>query len=168
MTDRGKARAGVPCPIGRAAEAVGDRWMLLILRHAMVGVTRFDGFRSELGIADNILSNRLGRLVESGLLAKVPYRDGGRTRHEYRLTTAGADILPVLHALAAWGQQHTTSAEPAEPMRVLHRTCGHSIAPDGYCPHCERAVDRAEISWLRPWHSLDPIPLAEPVPEPSA
>ena len=108
-----------PCPIDRAVQIIGDRWMLRILRHATYGVTRFDDFRNQLGIADNILSNRLGCLVESGLLVKVAYRDERRTRHEYRLTRAGADVLPVLHALAGWGQQHTRSAERAEPMRVI-------------------------------------------------
>ena len=84
-----------------AMSRVGDRWTLLILRNANLGTTRFDDFRSELGIADNILSARLARLVQAGLLTRLPYRGTGRTRHEYRLTTAGADMLPVLHALAA-------------------------------------------------------------------
>ncbi|MFC7641932.1 winged helix-turn-helix transcriptional regulator [Streptosporangium lutulentum] len=67
----------VPCPIGRAVGLLGERWTLLILRNANLGTTRFDAFRAELGVADNILSNRLARLVEAGLLARVPYRDGG-------------------------------------------------------------------------------------------
>src|ERR1700753_737155 len=101
-----------PCPIGRAADLLGDRWTLLILRNATVGMSRFDEFKADLGIADNILSTRLSRLVDAGILAKVPYNGGGRTRSEYRLTEAGAEILPVLHALAAWGERFT---EPAEP-----------------------------------------------------
>jgi DNA-binding HxlR family transcriptional regulator len=153
----------VPCPIGRAVDVLGDRWSLLILRNATVGVTRFDQFRSDLGIADNILSNRLNRLVESGLLTRVPYRDEGRTRHEYRLTNAGADLLPVLHALAHWGQQHTSPAEPAEPMQVIHLACGHATSPGDRCDHCERPLPRSEEAWLRPWQSHDPFRLAEPV-----
>jgi DNA-binding HxlR family transcriptional regulator len=144
-------------------DVLGDRWSLLILRNATVGVTRFDQFRDDLGIADNILSNRLNRLVESGLLTKVPYRDDGRTRHEYRLTTAGADLLPVLHALAHWGEQHTSSAEPAEPMQVIHLTCGHTTSPGDRCDHCKRPLPRSEEAWLRPWQSPDPFRLAEPV-----
>src|SRR5262249_51913306 len=115
------------CPIGRATELLGDRWTLLILRNATVGATRFDQFREQLGIADNILSNRLGRLVEHGLLTKVPYRGERRTQHEYRLTRAGADIVPVLHAIAAWGQEHTKPAHRAKPMRVVHAVCGNDI-----------------------------------------
>src|SRR6185437_6288682 len=89
-------RRAPPCPIGRAADVLGDRWTLLILRNATVGMTRFDEFKSDLGIADNVLSTRLGRLVDAGLLTKAPYRHEGRTRYEYRLTEAGADVLPLL------------------------------------------------------------------------
>jgi DNA-binding HxlR family transcriptional regulator len=163
VTSRQPRAADVPCPIGRAVDVLGDRWSLLILRNATVGVTRFDQFRAGLGIADNILSNRLNRLVESGLLTKVPYRDEGRTRHEYRLTNAGADLLPILHALAQWGQQHTSPAEPAEPMQVIHLACGHATSPGDRCDHCDRPLVRGEEAWLRPWQSDDPFPLAEPV-----
>src|ERR1700753_3028119 len=123
MSDQIVPGVDAPCPIGRAAETIGDRWMLLILRHATAGVTRFDDFRQQLGIADNILSNRLGRLVQSGLLVKAAYRDERRTRHEYRLTTAGADLLPVLHALAAWGQQHPGPTRGGSSIRSAARTC---------------------------------------------
>jgi DNA-binding HxlR family transcriptional regulator len=152
----------VPCPIGRAIDVLGDRWTLLILRNATMGVTRFDGLRAGLGIADNILSNRLARLVDAGLLVREPYRDRQRTRHEYRLTTAGADVLGVLHALADWGNEHTEPSEPVEPLRVIHRACGSDLAAGGYCGACERVVERPEIAWIRPWRSPDPLPLAEP------
>lgn len=151
-----------PCPIDRAVELIGDRWTLLILRHATAGVTRFDHFRRELGIADNILSNRLARLVANGLLTKVPYRDERRTRHEYRLTRAGADMLPILHALANWGLRHTRPVRRGRPMRMMHTGCGNDLAPGEYCEHCGRTVDRDEIEWLRPWLSRAPQSLAEP------
>ena len=143
-------RPAPPCPIGRAAEVLGDRWTLLILRNATVGTTRFDDFKSDLGIADNILSNRLGRLVDAGLMTKVPYRDNGRSRNEYRLTSAGADVLPLLHALAAWGQQHTEPGQPAEPMQVIHLACGYPTADERACDHCGQPVERDQEAWLRP------------------
>ncbi|MFG1707809.1 winged helix-turn-helix transcriptional regulator [Nonomuraea sp. M3C6] len=158
-----KTQPSIPCPIGRAVGVLGERWTLLILRNANLGMTRFDAFRAELGIADNILANRLARLVEAGLLVRVPYRDGGRTRQEYRLTAAGADVLPVLRALAVWGQEHTEPYEPTEPMQVIHLLCGQATAPGDICGHCGQPIRRTEEAWLRPWRSDEPYPLAEPV-----
>jgi DNA-binding HxlR family transcriptional regulator len=105
-----------------------------------MGVTRFDDFRAELGIADNILSSRLTRLVDAGLLVRVTYRDQGRTRHEYRLTTAGADVLGVLHALAGWGQEHT------EPMVALRNISSVQRSPRtsvcSMAPFLRKCLDR--------------------------
>jgi DNA-binding HxlR family transcriptional regulator len=156
-------RRAPPCPIGRAVDLLGDRWTLLILRNATVGMTRFDQFKAELGIADNILSTRLGRLVDAGVLTKVPYRDNGRVRHEYRLTGSGADVLPVLHALAHWGQRHTEPGAPACPMQIIHLACGHPTTDERTCDHCGHPVVREEEGWLRPWRSATPFPLAQPV-----
>jgi DNA-binding HxlR family transcriptional regulator len=152
-----------PCPIGRAGSLLGDRWTLLILRDATMGVTRFDAFRDSLRIADNVLSSRLRRLVAAGVLTRLPYRDGNRTRHEYRLTPAGADLLPVLRALADWGDRHTRPAEPAPPMRMVHAGCGGDVGIAGTCAGCGMAVSRRDEAWVRPWRSPDPVPLAAPV-----
>jgi DNA-binding HxlR family transcriptional regulator len=152
-----------PCPIGRAGEVLGDRWTLLILRDATAGITRFDAFRESLGIADNILSARLRRLIEAGVLVKVPYHDGSRTRYEYRLTRAGADLLPVLRALADWGGRHTKPAAAAAPMQMLHVGCGGQVGAGGTCAACGREVAREDEAWLRPWRSDEPVRLATPV-----
>ncbi|GII57107.1 HxlR family transcriptional regulator [Planotetraspora thailandica] len=167
MTARPRGKATGPCPIGRAVGVIGERWTLLILRNATLGTTRFEAFRSELGIADNILSDRLARMVEAGLLARVPYTEGRRVRHEYRLTDAGAGVLPVLHALAAWGEEHTRAGESSPSMRVVHRPCGHATGPGGpraTCDHCGQPIRRDDELWVRPWRSPDPIPLAQPFP----
>jgi DNA-binding HxlR family transcriptional regulator len=160
---RGSAHG--PCPIGRAVDVLGDRWTLLVLRNATLGTTRFDEFKADLAIADNVLSDRLSRLVEHGLLTKRPYRsgDGGRTRHEYRLTAAGADILPVLHALQGWGAAHTDPKQPTEPMQVVHRTCGEVVEPGRDCPRCGVLVSREQEAWVLPWRSPEAIPLAPAV-----
>jgi DNA-binding HxlR family transcriptional regulator len=135
-----------------------DRWTLLILRNATVGMTRFDQFKSDLRIADNILSTRLGRLVDAGVLTKVPYRDNGRMRHEYRLTESGADVLPLLHALSRWGERYTEPDAPADPMQIVHLACGHPTADERTCDHCGQPVVHEEEAWLRPWRSTTPFP----------
>jgi DNA-binding HxlR family transcriptional regulator len=152
-----------PCPIGRASSVLGDRWILLILRDATIGVTRFDDFRDHLDIAENILASRLRRLVEGGLLVKVPYHDGRRMRQEYRLTQAGADLAPILRALGDWGHRHTRAAAPSEPMRVIHDECGGEVGTDQICSSCGTVVGRDQQAWIRPWHSQDPVRLAQPV-----
>ncbi|MFE0633339.1 winged helix-turn-helix transcriptional regulator [Streptomyces sp. NPDC058864] len=148
-----RGTADGPCPIGRAADVLGDRWTLLIMRNATGGTARFDEFKAELDIADNVLADRLRQLVGAGLLARIPYRPegGGRTRDEYRLTPAGEDLLPVLHALMVWGNTHSESASPTRPMRLVHSACGQSIEPGRRCPHCRRPVPRTETAWIRPW-----------------
>jgi DNA-binding HxlR family transcriptional regulator len=158
--------ASGPCPIGRAIDILGDRWTLLVLRNATSGMARFDEFKSEIGIADNILADRLRRLVEHGLLTKVPYRpaEGGRTRHEYRLTQAGEDVLPVLYAMMSWGNEHSEPSDPIGQMRMVHDVCGSDIAPGRPCPHCGRDVPRSEVAWIRPWRSDEPKILATAVP----
>jgi len=81
---------------------VGDGWTLLIIWAALAGVTRFDTFQRRLGVARNILSNRLARLVDEGLLEKRPLREGAR-RQEYRLTPQGESLRPILERFEAWG-----------------------------------------------------------------
>jgi DNA-binding HxlR family transcriptional regulator len=155
--------AARPCPIGRAGNLLGDKWILLILRDATLGVTRFDQLRASLGIADNVLSDRLRRLTEAGVLVKVPYQDSNRTRHEYRLTQAGADLLPLLRALADWGTRYTEPGTPAPPMRIVHSGCGGELDNAGACGRCGAAVPRGDEAWVRPWRSPDLLPLAPAV-----
>ena len=102
--DTEKYSAG-PCPIGRALLRVGDAWSMMILRDAGYGATRFDQFRTSLGIAPNILTRRLAALTEDGLLAKRRYSERP-PRDEYVLTGKGRDFLPILLAIGAWGAKH--------------------------------------------------------------
>ncbi len=90
------------CSIAATLAAVGDRWTLLILRDLFRGVRRFEQLRSDLGIARNLLTDRLQRLVELEIVHRVPYQDRP-IRHEYRLTAKGADLSPALVALMRWG-----------------------------------------------------------------
>lgn len=99
------------CPIARAMAILGERWSMLILREAMLGRTRFSDFRIELGIAPDILSNRLSALVAAGVFAVVDYQEpGDRRRQRYELTDAGHDVSTILVALGQWGRTHMPSA----------------------------------------------------------
>lgn len=99
------------CPIARAMAVLGERWSMLILREAMLGRTRFSDFRKELGIAPDILSNRLSALVAAGVFEVVDYQEpGDRRRQRYELTDAGHDVSTILVALGQWGRRHMPSA----------------------------------------------------------
>ena len=101
------------CPISRALAVVGNRSVMLILREAYYGTTRFDDFAKRVGIAESMAAARLRDLVEAGLLDRRPYQEPGqRTRYEYVLTEAGADLLPVVLGLGRWGEKHRPSEQP--------------------------------------------------------
>src|SRR5208337_1996801 len=95
----------MPCPIARSLDRVGEWWSILILRDALRGVTRFDDFRRSLGVAPNMLTRRLGALVEAGMLERRRYCEHP-PRDEYVLTERGRDFRPVLLSLLAWGNRH--------------------------------------------------------------
>ena len=150
------------CPIARSLEVVGDPWVLLILRDALLGTRRFEQFRTKLGIADNVLSRRLAAMVEAGLLRQVPYRGPRRTHHEYLVTPAGAELLPVLNALAAWGNRHTTGTQA---MDTVHLPCGHVTTSADTCSHCGQPLRAGQVAWRRPWRSPTDAPLVEAMDE---
>jgi DNA-binding HxlR family transcriptional regulator len=102
------------CSVARTLEIVGDRWTWLVIRDAFLGLTRFAEFRSSLGIAPNVLADRLNRLVEHGIFERRPYgmHPG---RHEYRLTEKGSELFVALNALRQWGDRWLCP----EPMRLL-------------------------------------------------
>lgn len=127
--------------MGRTLERVGDTWSLMILRDAQQGLSRFDQFEKSLGVAPNILTQRLSALVEAGFLERRPYQERP-VRHEYVLTDRGRDFAPVLTALMAFGNRHfaeegiasqmvdVTTGLPAEPMLVDRRSGKPMDSPD--------------------------------------
>jgi DNA-binding HxlR family transcriptional regulator len=115
----------MPCSIARALDLVGDWWTLLIIRDAFLGVRRFADFRDNLGIARNILSDRLHKLVAEGILTKLPKADEDRG-YEYRLTEKGKDLWPVLTALRLWGDKWIYGAGK-EPVIVRDRDRGRVV-----------------------------------------
>jgi len=129
------------CPVGRTLERVGDTWSLMILRDALQGVSRFDQFQKSLGVAPNILTQRLAALVEAGFLERRPYQERP-LRHEYLVTNLARDFAPVLTALMAFGNRHyavegiasqmveAATGVAAEPVVVDRRTRKPIDGPD--------------------------------------
>jgi len=121
------------CSIARTLELVGERWTLLILRDTMNGVRRFGDLAEHLGIARNVLQDRLTRLVDADMLERVPYQDRP-LRHEYRLTAKGRDLWPVMVALMHYGDRHFAPHGPPEVLR--HKGCGGVVDDRRTCETC--------------------------------
>ncbi|TCO48996.1 winged helix-turn-helix transcriptional regulator [Actinocrispum wychmicini] len=138
-----------PCPIARSLDVVGDPWVMLILREALFGERRFERFRHRLQVADNVLSRRLNQMVDAGLLRRESYRGKQRTHDEYVITEAGADLLPVLDALAQWGEKHTQTPPAHSRMSIMHGD--HRTASPATCTTCGAALTAADRSYQREW-----------------
>lgn len=129
------------CSIWRALEVVGDVPVLLILEQAFLGRRRFDEFVKETGIARSVISNRLERLVESGVFIKLPEKRAG-----YRLTEKGRDLFPVALMILRW-QYRWESGERGFAIDLVHRDCGQKMVPGAACEHCSDTIDPREVSW---------------------
>lgn len=121
------ALSSAPCPVARTVDLIGDRWSLLIVRDAFDGMRRFSDFQRSLGVAKNILTDRLYGLVEAGILAREDAPDGSAYQH-YVLTPQGQSLFPVVVALRQWGEQHLFA--PGEPHSTLiDRRTGKPLPP---------------------------------------
>jgi DNA-binding HxlR family transcriptional regulator len=144
------------CSLPAALEAMGERWSFLILRGAFNGLHHFEEFQSTLGIARNILANRLGRLVQHGILARTPLPDD-RRKIEYRLTEKGAELLPTMLALRQWGERWE-SGTPSTPVLVDGRD-HQPIATISIRAHDDRILGHHDLMWM---HAADVTPLGAP------
>jgi len=135
--------AGHPCSIARALDVAGAWWAPLIVRDVAYGVRRFRELQEDLGISANVLSDRLDALVAEGILETHVYQERPR-RSEYRLTEKGADLIPALLALMAWGDRWTWP-RGGGPVQVVHADCGHEVHVEVRCPSCERAAAPEEL-----------------------
>jgi DNA-binding HxlR family transcriptional regulator len=138
---------GQDCSLARALEVIGERWTLLIVRSALLGVRRFDGFLGSLDIARNVLTNRLARLVDAGLMERVPYQCKP-LRHEYVLTPAGHDLTRSVIALIQWGDRNLP-ARLGPPRRAEHRGCDGSVHVELRCSRCGHEVGDEEVTMRR-------------------
>lgn len=126
------------CSIARTLAIVGERWTLLVLRDVLLGNRRFEEIRRSLGVASNILSDRLATLVEHDVLT----RSGEPP--EYRVTEKGLELQPVLVALMQWGDRHT-AGEAGPPVVHVHTACGHDADPHLHCSHCGEQLTPREL-----------------------
>ena len=139
------------CSIARPATLLGDRWTLVILRQAFSRIRRFEDFQNTLEISRSLLTDRLNRLVEAGILRREPYKDEVRTRDQYRLTEKGLDLYPVLMALREWGDKYM--AEDGPPIRLRHRDCGGEPQISLRCDRCGEEVGARDAE-IRPGPGL--------------
>ncbi|HOB13419.1 MAG TPA: helix-turn-helix domain-containing protein [Novosphingobium sp.] len=132
------------CGLPAALEVMGERWSFMILRAAFNGLHHFEEFLISLGIARNILSNRLARLVEHGIMKREPLPDD-RRKIEYRLTEKGLDLLPAMLALRQWGEKYSCGV-PSNPVLCDERD-GLPIAPISIRAHDGRLLGPKELEW---------------------
>ena len=125
------------CSIARTLERIGDRWTMLVLRDAFMGVRRFDDFQRNLGVARNVLADRLTRLVDEGVFEKRRYQERPE-RFEYRLTEKGFDLWPVLVTLMQFGDRYYAPDGP--PIVLTHRDCGGEIDAHRICSACGKRL----------------------------
>ena len=148
----------VRCSVARTLSVVGDRWTLLVLRDCFLRVRRFDDFLESLGVSPHLLSTRLAKLVEHGILERRPYQERP-VRYEYRLTEKGLDLYPVVASLVRWGDRWMAEGA-GPPVTLVHQPCGHATTPTLTCSACGEDLEpHAVRPVLNPPHrESDPRP----------
>jgi DNA-binding HxlR family transcriptional regulator len=132
------------CAVGSTLEVVGERWTLLVLREAFLGVRRFEQLQRNTGMARNILSDRLNTLVLHGVLRRELYQERPE-RYEYRLTERGLDLYPVLLTIMEWGAKHAGG----RAMTLTHKGCGAVAMPHLACPECGEEIGARDMHAVR-------------------
>lgn len=139
------------CPVKRSLDVLGDPWVLLVIRDVLHGRGRFDLLRDNLRVSEAVLSRRLRAMVEAGLLTRVDYHDGRRTRQGYAATEAATELLPILQQLAIWGERHTSMPEGGAHMPMIHETCGDETTQGQVCSSCGDLLTAEQMIWVKPW-----------------
>jgi DNA-binding HxlR family transcriptional regulator len=135
-------RKELDCSLFRAMNVLGDHWTLMVLREAFMGVRRFTEMQRDLGVARNVLTDRLNFLVDAGVLERRQYQERP-VRHEYRLTAMGKDLQPALLALMQWGDRHLAPDGP--PALIHHEACGHDTEPLLVCDRCREPLTTRDV-----------------------
>lgn len=132
------------CPVASTLELVGERWTILIIRDALLGMRRFDEFLTSLGVARTVLSARLRMLVANGILERVPYQDRP-VRHEYLLTPKGRELSPIIISLMYWGNKYLPNSDGGT-RRTEHLDCGGEATTQFVCTDCGRPIGVGEAA----------------------
>jgi len=133
-----------PCSVARTLSVIGDRWTLMILRDCFMGLRRFEHFEASLGITRHVLADRLKKLVDEGVLKKVPYGEAP-VREEYRLTERGFELYPVVLSIVQWGDKHMAD-ERGAPIVRRHEKCGNIVQGKMLCSDCGEELDARELT----------------------
>ena len=131
------------CSLARTLDIVGEWWTPLVVARIAVGLRRFDDIQRDLGVSRKVLAERLDTLVEHGVLRRRPYQYHP-IRHDYVLTEKGADLVPALMALMAWGDRWTAD-ESGPPLRLLHQRCGQDTEPTVSCSRCGEPIGYRDV-----------------------
>lgn len=159
---RRKSFSDMDCSVAQCLEAVGEWWSMLIVRDAFLGVSRFDEFQESLGIARNILQQRLGKLVEYEVLQKKPY-SLRPPRFEYMLTKKGRDLWPVLTAMRQWGDIYAAPGGP--PLEIRHLGCDELAKAIWTCACCGVPLESNQVEIVKNRGPVDPA-ISPPGPSP--
>jgi len=129
----GRTYDGQNCSVAKSLELVGERWTMLVVREVFLGHRRFDEIATRLGVARNVLTARLARLVDEGVLERVRYQERPE-RFEYRLTEKGIDLWPVIVSLVQFGDRYYAPDGP--PLVMTHKGCGGAVDAHRLCARC--------------------------------
>ena len=149
-----KSFSEMHCSVAQCLEVVGEWWSLLIVRDAFLGIGRFDELQARLGISRNILNQRLARLVEAGVLIKVPYTEHP-PRFEYRLTDKGRDLWPVITTMRQWGDKY--AAPNGVPLQVVHKECGQVSQARLVCSACGEPIGPRDVKAIPGPGAVEPL-----------
>lgn len=136
--------AGIHCSLARTLDIVGEWWTPLVLRDIALGVARFDDIQRDLGVSRKVLTERLDTLVEHAVLERRPYQHNP-VRYDYVLTDKGAELIPVLMALMAWGDRWTAGND-GPPLVLRHQGCGQDTVPTISCSCCGEPIKYAQVT----------------------
>lgn len=139
----GRTYQGQNCSMAKSLELLGERWTMLVVREVFLGNRRFDQMAARLGVARNVLTARLSRLVDEGVLEKVRYQERPE-RFEYRLTEKGIDLWPVIVSLIQFGDRYYAPDGP--PLILKHKRCGGRVDGHRICNRCGERLTARDVT----------------------